>query len=280
VTTDGVSAAIDASGEVVAATNVGERRVLVGSITPREPMPTVLVRWGDWVGPVALAMLVALALAGWWPRAWRAAPTNDAASDSRAMPAPAIAVALPPGWRAAELALRVVSWGVLAWIGVGLLWPDLAPLGTLPRLRAFVAGVLAPTLAAWAIRRAFGAQPRLGPRRGLDHPLVKFALFPLLPAIPAFRLHQHIAFGGTFGEYYTYGLKAYLLAFGLWWAAWAIGLTVFAAALRAALEATVLALQAARPTNATAIRAWAERFARLAYYAGLPAYLLLRTLTS
>ncbi len=45
-------------------------------------------------------------------------------------------------------------------------------------------------------------------RPWLDHPLVKFVLFPLIAALPAFRLHQHIAFGGTFGEYYTYGLTA------------------------------------------------------------------------
>ncbi|HJV72671.1 MAG TPA: apolipoprotein N-acyltransferase, partial [Noviherbaspirillum sp.] len=40
-------------------------------------------------------------------------------------------------------------------------------------------------------------------RRGrLGHPFMKFVLFPFVLAIPAFRLHQHIAFGSGFGEYY------------------------------------------------------------------------------
>ncbi|GJI91266.1 hypothetical protein RugamoR1_44290 [Rugamonas sp. R1(2021)] len=65
-------------------------------------------------------------------------------------------------------------------------------------------------------------------RRKLDLPLAKFVLLPLALAIPAFHLHQHIAYG----EYYSFGLKAYLVAFALRWAAWSIG-----GVLSAAIEA-------------------------------------------
>src|SRR5262249_45453138 len=86
------------------------------------------------------------------------------------------------------------------------------------------------------------AQARTAPnRQRLAHPLLKFGLFPLLLAIPAFRLHQHIAYGGTFGEYLTFGLRAYLTTFALWWAAWAIAVVLCAAAVRAVIEAGTFA---------------------------------------
>lgn len=68
----------------------------------------------------------------------------------------------------------------------------------------------------------------------LDRPVAKFILLPLVLAIPAFQLHQHIAYGSAFGEFYTFGLVAYLKGFALWWAAWSIGVVLFAAVLRAA----------------------------------------------
>ena len=70
---------------------------------------------------------------------------------------------------------------------------------------------------------------------------MKFLVFPLLLAVPAFRLHQHIAYGATFGEYYTFGLGAYLTTFALWWATWAMGVVLCAAALRLAVEAGTIA---------------------------------------
>jgi apolipoprotein N-acyltransferase len=114
-------------------------------------------------------------------------------------------------------------------------------------------------------------------RRGrLDHPLVKFALLPLALAIPAFHLHQHIAYGSAFGEYYSYGLKAYLSAFALWWAAWSIGVVLSAALLRAAIEIGTLLTALLRPGQTIVIRRWLERIAHTALYLGLPAWLLLK----
>ena len=105
-------------------------------------------------------------------------------------------------------------------------------------------------------------------------------LFPLVPALPAFRLHQHIAYGGTFGEYYTFGLKAYLTTFALWWAAWAIGVVLCAASLRAAIETGTLVAVLLRPGQATDTRRLLERLGLAAFYLGLPAWLLLRVFGS
>jgi apolipoprotein N-acyltransferase len=110
----------------------------------------------------------------------------------------------------------------------------------------------------------------------VDHFVVKFVLFPLVPAIPAFRLHQHIAFGGSFGEYYTYGLKAYLIAFLIWWASWAIGMVLFAALLRIVIEVGTLLSIAMRREQAVDARSWMELLGRLLYFVGIPAWLLIR----
>jgi apolipoprotein N-acyltransferase len=114
------------------------------------------------------------------------------------------------------------------------------------------------------------------PRWRIDHPALKFLLFPLVPALPAFRLHQHIAYGGTFGEYYTFGLKAYLTALMIWWASWAIGLVLFAAALRTVIEAGTLLSIALRPERAGAVRQGLESLGRLLFYVGVPLWLLTR----
>lgn len=125
-------------------------------------------------------------------------------------------------------------------------------------------------------REATYANARLGVRRGrLDHPLTKFVLFPLVLALPAFRLHQHIAYGSSFGEYYTFGLKAYLTTFSLWWTAWAIGVVLTAAALRVVIEGGTLLAVLLRPAQAVEFRRWLERTALALLYLGLPAWLLL-----
>ncbi len=135
---------------------------------------------------------------------------------------------------------------------------------------AHISGGGSATMAAYASLRAATRRP------WLDHPLLKFALFPLLPALPAFRLHQYIAFGGSFGEYYSYGLGAYLLGFLIWWTAWSIGLMLLAALLRIVIEGITLALLAARPSLAPAVRPALETSARLVFYLGVPVWLIVR----
>ncbi len=60
VTNNGISAVIDASGEIVARAGVGERAIIVGDLAPSTPRATLVVAWGDWLGPLAVAMVVAL----------------------------------------------------------------------------------------------------------------------------------------------------------------------------------------------------------------------------
>jgi apolipoprotein N-acyltransferase len=114
----------------------------------------------------------------------------------------------------------------------------------------------------------------------LAHPLVKFGLFPLALALLAFRMHQHIAYGSTLGEYYSFGATAYLTTLALWWTAWAMGMLVLGAALRAGIEAGTLMAVLMRPQQAVGTRRWLERLGLLAFYAGLPALLVLRLLLS
>ena len=112
-------------------------------------------------------------------------------------------------------------------------------------------------------------------RSRFDAPVAKYLLLPLALAIPAFHLHQHIAYGGAFGEYHSFGLKAYLSAFSLWWAAWSIGVVLSEALLRAAIEAGTLLVALLRPARVGAIRQALERLGHAALFLGLPAWLLL-----
>ena len=50
------------------------------------------------------------------------------------------------------------------------------------------------------------------------HLMAKFPLFALAPTAVLFNAHQHIAYGGPLGEYYLYGLGAYLETFAIYWA--------------------------------------------------------------
>jgi apolipoprotein N-acyltransferase len=62
-TTTGVSAVIDASGEITSVAGPGEERALVDTVTPAALPPTVVMRVGDWVSPVLLVLgLLLLAL--------------------------------------------------------------------------------------------------------------------------------------------------------------------------------------------------------------------------
>lgn len=123
------------------------------------------------------------------------------------------------------------------------------------------------------------AQVRLAIRRGhLDRFWVKFIVFPCLLALPAFHLHQNIAYGGGLGEYYTFGLRPYLTTLALWCAAWTIGVSLCAAALRAAIEMGTVATLLIRPTHAVAVRQSLESTGRLLLFVGLPAWLLVQAL--
>jgi apolipoprotein N-acyltransferase len=61
-TNTGISAVIDHTGALVATVGVGERRVLEATVVPAARAPGLAQRWGDWLGPAAAG--VALALLG------------------------------------------------------------------------------------------------------------------------------------------------------------------------------------------------------------------------
>lgn len=359
VTTNGLSAIIDDTGAVLASTGMGDQAVLTAFVSARAPAPTLMVRWGDWVGGAGALFLLALAMVAGWRALGRRTVTVDAGSEAMLR----VSV-LAPAWRAAAGALRALAGAGLLWLAAEMLLRVGWQVQSLSQLRWFAAAVVAPAALAWAIRRAFAAQVRVesgtlvldqrrqrieiplasivalrpwrvplpgsgvdlwlasgrpwsrgvaiddplalqqmlraggaraalqGPfaaglarvaqlraatrRRRHDHPLVKFLAFPLLPALVAFRLHQVIAFGGPFGEYYSYGFAAYLTGLLIWWASWSIGLMLFATALRIAIEA-VAGLAAWRsPSRALALRGGLEWLGRAAYYVGVPAWLVLR----
>jgi apolipoprotein N-acyltransferase len=146
---------------------------------------------------------------------------------------------------------------------------------------AFVASLDegAPAAEREGIRGGMGTYLRArnaNPPTILEHPVLKFVLFSLVPTLPAWRLHQFISYGGTFGEYYTYGLDAYLLGFGLWWVSFTLNLVFIAAGIRALVEVLSLATAFAVPGAAGGVRRFLEVAQRIAFYVGIPAWLILR----
>jgi apolipoprotein N-acyltransferase len=363
VTTNGLSAVIDASGSVIAGTRMGQRTLVIGDVPVHDPPRTLMVAWGDWVGRAAAVLLALLAAAATLRRRMGSGGHEPVAAPAPSLPAE-VAV-LSPAARAFAGMLRAVGRGSLLVMAAIALFDDGAlASSTLAQIRVFAVFFLVPEAAAWCVLRAFAARASIeegalvlahgtrrlelplreivavrpwrlavpGPgvsfqlasgkpwRHGLAHPdpaalaralaaagaalqerapsgaarhaqarravrrlvlerpLVKFVLFPLVLAIPAFRLHQHIAYGSSLGEYWSFGLAAYLEAFALWWAAWAIGVVLCAAALRAAIEAAAYAAEAVRPARAVEARRVLERLGLAAFYLGVPAWVLLRVL--
>ncbi len=380
VTTNGYSAAIDAAGDVLAGTPVGEPSLVIADLPVRTPAPTLMVRWGDWVGAAACVLLVLLGTLALARR--RPAGVGDlAAHVSRPLVFPVRVAVLPSLARLAAGSLRALARVGLLGMCLALLMNEGLRANTLAQLRWFGLVFLAPEAVAWCVMMAFSARASLGdgklvlargaqrmelaladigavevwrvpaPGRGLalrlasgtpwryglamadpaafaaalaagpgaaleapgqpvpgaagtgrpaaagwlqslaalagrasggrlDHPLVKFVLLPLGLAMPAFHLHQHIAYGSALGEYYSYGALAYLSAFALWWAAWTIGVVLGATVLRAGIESGSLLAIVLRPREAAGIRFGLERLGHVMLYVVLPVWLLLRILAA
>ena len=366
-TTNGLSAIVDESGEVLVQTGMGQQAVLVGEIPLRAPLPTLMLRLGDWVGRAGLGVLALLAILS----VWRRFPGGSikavvAPSAAKALGDRIELVWLTPWARHALILLRLVAALTLAWLAWRMATLDGFQVNSLTQVRGFGLGVVLPLVLAWMIRRLCAAQGTIeadalvlhsararveipcrniatlhpvwmaGPElavqlglasgrrwsgtlvaaepqrlanwlaaaghpvdwadaraaqraefatlraatrhRWLDHAAIKFLLFPLLPALPAFRLHQYIAFGGSFGELYTYGLGAWFSGLLIWWAAWALGLMLVAAALRIGIEGLNWIVFRWRRGAAGSARVHLERLARTVYYLGPPSWLALRLL--
>jgi apolipoprotein N-acyltransferase len=124
----------------------------------------------------------------------------------------------------------------------------------------------------WAAARARAR------RNGWVRLLARFPLFALVPGAILFRTHQWIAYGGTFGEYYLLGLRAYLGTFAIYWATVTIYLVAWSNVWRLAAEAITLVGAWAAPADATALRRRVERAWALSYYGGALLVLLVRLL--
>ncbi|HEU4844695.1 MAG TPA: apolipoprotein N-acyltransferase, partial [Burkholderiaceae bacterium] len=87
VTSNGYSAVFDASGSVLAGAGMGERTLVIAAVPVRTAPPTLMVRWGDWVGRAACASLVLLAAWSLFPPR-RPAPALDPAAARLALGTP------------------------------------------------------------------------------------------------------------------------------------------------------------------------------------------------
>jgi hypothetical protein len=108
--------------------------------------------------------------------------------------------------------------------------------------------------------------------------LVKYGLFPLLPAFIFFRLHQYIMFGGLLGQYRLYGLRPYLSTWVFHWVMTVVYLVLYAATVRLLAEGVAFLVAHVAPARALPARRWCERAASILYYAGVPALIALRFL--
>ena len=189
------------------------------------------------------------------------------------VPCASIAAVLP--WRVplpgAGIWLRLRSGSRLR---PGLEAPDLGPLlGALAD-----AGVAS---AREALRHPFlvyAAARARRPRGLLSHPIFKFPGFSLLPTAVLFNAHQHIAYGGSLGQYYTEGLAAWLLTFAEYWAYVSTYLVLFASVCRAFAEGVALLAARAGEALAARVRRTVEIVCGVLYYAGVPALVAARFL--
>jgi apolipoprotein N-acyltransferase len=106
------------------------------------------------------------------------------------------------------------------------------------------------------------------------HPILRYVVFALVPALPLFRLHQWITYGGTFGEYYMYGLGPYMLALAVYWAHAAIWLMMIDAALAAIGLGATIATALAAPSRTAVVGKAARATGDILYYASVPTFLL------
>lgn len=128
-----------------------------------------------------------------------------------------------------------------------------------------------PAIAHADARRAIGL-PRW------YHLVGKYGLFPLLPTVVFFRLHQHIMYGGLLGQYYLEGLRPYLSTFAFHWIMVLIYVLMYASVWRVLAEGTSLAAAHIAPARALDVRRWSERAVRILYFGGVPALVALRFL--
>jgi len=141
---------------------------------------------------------------------------------------------------------------------------------------------LAPEAARPALRHpsvAYAHAAAIAPPWRWYHYLWKFVVFALAPTAVLFNAHQHIAYGGTLGEYYLLGAAAYVRTFAVYWGTLTIYLILFAGLWRCLAEVVAWLAAFAAPARAVRVRCVAERCCQVLYYAGIPALVAAQFLT-
>jgi hypothetical protein len=181
----------------------------------------------------------------------------------------AVAVAFLVARAAAMSAVRPPPPAVLGLLVLGAVLPRLAA----ERLRA-AAGPVAlepasPRLRAWAAARARH-------RAGGGELALRYGLLPLVAAVPLFRVHQLIVYGGALGEWQRHGAGAWLRTFAGYAAAALAFVVLLAAAARALAEVVAAGAALLATERAGAGRRAGEALVRVVLYLGVPALVVLR----
>ncbi len=148
-------------------------------------------------------------------------------------------------------------------------------------LLAALAAAGGPEQARTAMRQpaaAYASAKQHVRRRRWYHLLAKYPGFALVPTLPLFRVHQHIAYGGTFGQYYLVGLGAYLRTFGVYWGTLTLYLVLYGALWRGIAETVAFGAALAAPSRAARVRRAVEIGHRIAYYGSVPMLVVIRFL--
>jgi apolipoprotein N-acyltransferase len=64
-TNTGISAVIDTTGRILDGAGMGKRATVVASIVPEDRVTTLVVRWGEWLSPVAWLVTIAIVTSAW-----------------------------------------------------------------------------------------------------------------------------------------------------------------------------------------------------------------------
>jgi hypothetical protein len=226
---------------------------------------------------VQVALPLAAAWAGWRAHAARVGVEGEdlvVERRGRRLAVPLAAVAGVEPWRlplpAPGVRLRLRSGRALPW---SLAAADPAPLLAALAAAGVPGAVEAAegAIARWARVRAPWR------RRPLDR-IAKFGLFALGPAAVLFHAHQHISYGGLFGEWYLLGRGAWLRTLAEYLATTVVVLVLYASAWRGLAEAIALLAARVAPPRAAGVRRAVERACQVAYFGGVPLLLALRFL--
>lgn len=109
-------------------------------------------------------------------------------------------------------------------------------------------------------------------------PLLKFGLFGLLPLFVVFRLHQNVMWGGLLGQYHLQGLAPYLSSLAYHAIMMLMTLVLYAAFWRGLAELSCWLAALRWRSGARRARSLSEGFTLAIYYAGIPAFIVWRSM--